>query len=958
MEAVQVNAQYDEQNANNDGDAFAYMAGETAREEKLYQISAMIDLGQYYSKYSARDPNASEAAKAWLLFHEAVDPQPPRLTVEDMMEKVRLHNLTSLTVKTARDYNQLVELIKRLASDWVVLLPPDWHEDNAALALGWPALDADGAVLDWLHANECPFADHLLTMATKPTLAQILGREALQMLSSGTAATDVRDSVHDACLKRLFSLDVAAQAEAVYSVIKTTDWHNSFPTFTRDLYGSVDAEAQIRKALTANEPSWFSLAFIAYRLHANEILPADLDLASHLIDDADEAQYAFHPITLVFDTKDKHVILLDPSGSPLSKPDSCLEIVLMPPSVRYRASTKHGCLDVCKPSKTEQDCQEWTGLQTECLAAETSKMRGFHDSSILASGLRDAVSTGDPKRILWVDRTDPSYSAMRTSAKDTKSLIGAKKLSPDARQLNAMVAETILLDVPLLCATCDADKALVPNAAQSDILSAYGSAWRLDTANRTLVFANYTAQPDSQSTTGETWGPPQNVDTIVFVNSSDLTLSITDECYGRFDHVICDPWSSFTIHRATMDRVACVKVRQMSSPFIFIVLGYIETVKFDERWKSLHSTQFSTASTTASTKKRRARETHTPHMVMDLTNSSPVNEDRKRDRKECADNGVILRAVLEFCKPSKRLGYLGFGQFNPNTTYFKNLRSSRMLLDEEDFFFTSHCLTKDPLKKLQRMCMGMWFKMQEQVENWSEDPMIEPYFQKITVMIDDVNLEQRTMHAKKEQIGAVEEKRRRDKIVHCQENHYIAMSLDEVATTVWKKVPVGMQLQLEPPPKEKKMPKMFPFTVNFSLGPMPHHTDDEMHNGNGAIPATLYVAGSSLVVFGGPFDGDELALRHRYIREGHVYGFSGELRHTHDHGTYPPKFDPKAKIRTLKETMEAMTIKDPMHKDFILPPDLRIGITCRYGNSRAVDLERGAAAVKVPNNPNNFILYS
>ena len=345
-------------------------------------------------------------------------------------------------------------------------------------------------------------------------------------------------------------------------------------------------------------------------------------------------------------------------------------------------------------------------------------------------------------------------------------------------------------------------------------------------------------------------------------------------------------------------------------------------------------------------------------MVMDLTNSSPVNEDRKRDRKECADNGVILRAVVGFCKASKRLGYLGFGQFNPNTTYFKNLRFSRMLLDEEDFFFTSHCLSKGPLEKLQRMCMGMWFKMQEQVENWSEDPMIEPYFQKITVMIDDVNLEQRTMHAKREQIGAVEEKRRRDKIVHCQAVHYIAMSLDEVATTVWKKVPVGMQLQLEPPPKEKQMPKMFPFTVNFSLGPMPHHTDDEMHNGNGAIIATLYVAGSSLVVFGGPFDGAEQVLRHRYIREGHAYGFSGELRHKHDHGTYPPKFDPKAKIRTLKETMEAMTIKDAMHKDFILPPDLRIGITCRYGNSRAVDLERGAAAVKVPNNPNNFILYS
>jgi hypothetical protein len=51
-----------------------------------------------------------------------------------------------------------------------------------------------------------------------------------------------------------------------------------------------------------------------------------------------------------------------------------------------------------------------------------------------------------------------------------------------------------------------------------------------------------------------------------------------------------------------------------------------------------------------------------------------------------------------------------------------------------------------------------------------------------------------------------------------------------------------------------------------------------------------------------------------------------------------------------------MTIKDPMNSGFILPPDLRIGITCRYGNSLEVDLKRGEAAVKVPNNPNNSIL--
>jgi hypothetical protein len=500
--------------------------------------------------------------------------------------------------------------------------------------------------------------------------------------------------------------------------------------------------------------------------------------------------------------------------------------------------------------------------------------------------------------------------------------------------------------------------ASVPNAAQSDILRTYGDAWSLDPTARTLVFANYTAQPDGQSTTGETWGPPQDVDAIVFVNSSDLTLTITDEFKNPLDVLICDPWSSFTIHKATKDRVALVKVRQMSSPFIFIVLGYIETLKFDERLKSLirthayalktdSTTASTSASTTASTKKRRVRDTS------DLTNRDPVNEDRIRDRKECADNGKVLRAVIEFCSPAKRLGYLGFGKFLPNTTYFKQLRQSRMLLDVEDFFFTSFCLTQAPLKRMQRMCMGMWFQLQEQIDNWSEDPMIEPYFRKITVMIDDVNLEQRTMHAKTEQISADEEKRRRDNIVHCEANHYWAVALDEVATLLWSKVPVGMQLQLEDPPKEKQMPKMFPFTVNFSLGPMPHHTDDEKFNGNGAIPATVYIAGSSLVVFGGPFDGDELALRHRYIKEGHAYGFSGELRHTHDHGTYPPKYDSKAKVRTLTETMEAMTIKDSQHADFILPPDLRIGITCRYGNSRAVDLERGEAAVMVPNNPNN-----
>ena len=75
MEAVQVNAQYDELNENNDGDAWSYSAGETARDDKFNRICAMMELGQYYGPYSARDPNASEAAKKWLPYHDAIDPQ-------------------------------------------------------------------------------------------------------------------------------------------------------------------------------------------------------------------------------------------------------------------------------------------------------------------------------------------------------------------------------------------------------------------------------------------------------------------------------------------------------------------------------------------------------------------------------------------------------------------------------------------------------------------------------------------------------------------------------------------------------------------------------------------------------------------------------------------------------------------------------------------------------------------
>ena len=131
--------------------------------------------------------------------------------------------------------------------------------------------------------------------ATKPTFAKILGNEALHMLSTGSTATEVRDTVHDACLKRLSSQDLAAQAEVVYADLKSNKWYDTYPTFTRDLYGSVDAEAQLRKALTADESSWIPLAFVVYRLNTNEILPADLDLAEHEAADSDLAQYATHP---------------------------------------------------------------------------------------------------------------------------------------------------------------------------------------------------------------------------------------------------------------------------------------------------------------------------------------------------------------------------------------------------------------------------------------------------------------------------------------------------------------------------------------------------------------------------------------------------------------------------------------------------------------------------------------
>ena len=261
-----------------------------------------------------------------------------------------------------------------------------------------------------------------------------------------------------------------------------------------------------------------------------------------------------------------------------------------------------------------------------------------------------------------------------------------------------------------------------------------------------------------------------------------------------------------------------------------------------------------------------------------------------------------------------------------------------MLKDLDTCFCTAWFLNQSQVKSMGRVVIALWNQNPECIANWSDASAsfeTRCYMKKITIMLQGVHSPQGRMMDKHEKHDEAEEARLKGQILRLGEKSYFAQTLKNLQEKAWENLSADVKLRCENPRTDGTV-ESYPIVVNYTTGCVPFHM---LADTDGAIVATCYVHGDSLVVFGGPLHGDS-DMKHRHVPEGHMYAYHGDLRHVYEQGAYATNMELKAKPQNITELMGAMTIHDTT-----MPPlGVIVSITFRFGKSKAVDLERGATA--------------